>query len=51
MPKNKIAQTFEIEQEQSEWLGQIAENYGLADQAKAMRVLLDFAVFRTGTTI
>ena len=44
MPKNKIAQTFEIEQEQSEWLGEMAKDYGLADQAKALRVLLDFAV-------
>ena len=44
MPMNKVAQTFEIEQEQVEWLGQVAEEYGLADQAKAMRVLLDFAI-------
>ena len=44
MPMNKVAQTFEIEQEQVEWLGEVAEEYGLADQAKAMRVLLDFAI-------
>ncbi len=44
MPMNKIDQTFEIEQEQLDWLGEIAENYGLADEAKALRVLLDFAI-------
>ena len=44
MPMNKIDQTFEIEQEQFEWLGEIAENYGLTDEAKALRVLLDFAI-------
>ena len=44
MPSNKIDQTFEIEQKQFDWLGKIAEDYGLADEAKALRVLLDFAV-------
>ena len=44
MPMNKIDQTFEIEQEQLDWLGEIAENYGLADEAKALRVLLDYAI-------
>ncbi len=44
MPSNKIAQTFEIEREQFDWLGEIAEDYGLADEAKALRVLLDFAI-------
>ncbi len=44
MPMNKIDQTFEIEQEQLDWLGEIATNYGLADEAKALRVLLDFAI-------
>jgi hypothetical protein len=44
MPSNKIDQTFEIEQQQFDWLGKIAEDYGLADEAKALRVLLDFAV-------
>jgi len=41
---NKTDQTFEIEQEQLDWLGEIAENYGLADEDKALRVLLDFAI-------
>ena len=44
MPMNKVSETFLIEQEQSDWLGQMAEDYGLTDQAKALRVLLDFAI-------
>ena len=44
MPMNKIDQTFEIEQEQLDWLGEIATSYGLSDEAKALRVLLDFAI-------
>ena len=44
MPSDKIEQTFEIETEQSEWLGEIAGEYGLADEDKALRVLLDFAI-------
>ena len=44
MASNKVAQTFEIEQGQSDWLGEIAKEYGLMDEAKAMRVLLDFAI-------
>ena len=44
MPSDKIDQTFEIEQEQFDWLGEVAESYGLADEAKALRVLLDFAI-------
>ena len=44
MPSNKIDQTLEIEQQQFEWLGKIAEDYGFADEDKALRVLLDFAM-------
>ncbi len=44
MPMNKVDQTFEIEQEQFDWLGETAEKYGLTDEAKALRVLLDFAI-------
>ena len=44
MPSDKIEQTFEIESEQSEWLGEVAGEYGLADEDKALRVLLDFAI-------
>ena len=44
MPMNKVSQAFEIEQEQLDWLGQMAEQYGLPDEAKSLRVLLDFAI-------
>ena len=44
MAMNKVDQSFEIEQEQLEWLGEVAKNYKLADEAKALRVLLDFAI-------
>ena len=44
MPSDKIDQTFEIEQEQFDWLGKVAEDYELEDASKAMRVLLDFAI-------
>ncbi len=44
MPMNKVAQNFEIEQAQLDWLGEMAKGYGLADESKAMRVLLDFAI-------
>ena len=44
MPSDKIAQTVEIERAQSDWLGEIAKDYRLPDNAKALRVLLDFAI-------
>ena len=44
MPSDKTDQTFEIERAQFEWLGEVAESYGLADEDKALRVLLDFAI-------
>ncbi len=44
MPKDKVAQTLEIERVQLEWLGGVAAEYGLADESKALRVLLDFAI-------
>ena len=44
MPSDKVERGFEIEKEQLTWLGQVAKDYGLADEAKAMRVLLDFAI-------
>ena len=44
MASDKVEQTFEIESEQSQWLGEVAGEYGLADEDKALRVLLDFAM-------
>ncbi len=44
MASDKVAHTFDIESEQRDWLGEIAEEYGFADEDKALRVLLDFAI-------
>ncbi len=44
MQSDKVSQEFEIEREQLEWLGEIAKAYGLDDEDKALRVLLDFAI-------
>ena len=44
MPSDKISQTVEIERAQRDWLGEVAKDYGLADESKALRVLLDFAI-------
>ena len=44
MASDKVEQTFEIESEQSQWLAEVASEYGLADEDKALRVLLDFAM-------
>ena len=44
MASDKVEQTFEIESEQSQWLAEVAGEYGLADEDKALRVLLDFAM-------
>ena len=44
MASDKIEQAFEIESTHLEWLEGIADEYGLMDASKALRVLLDFAV-------
>ena len=44
MPSDEVNHTFEIESEQRDWLGEIAEEYGFADEDKALRVLLDYAI-------
>ena len=44
MPSDEVTHTFEIESEQRDWLGEIAEEYGFADEDKALRVLLDYAI-------
>ena len=44
MPSDKVTHGFEIEREQLAWLEQVARDYKLADEAKAIRVLLDFAI-------
>ena len=40
----KIEHTFEIVKEQREWLDSITEEYGLTDESKALRILLDYAI-------
>ena len=37
MPSDEVNHTFEIESEQRDWLGEIAEEYGFADEDKALR--------------
>ena len=40
----KIEHTFEIAKELREWLDSITEEYGLTDESKALRILLDYAI-------
>ena len=45
MPRKNIIQiTLEVEGDQVEYLNKIAERYDLADESKALRVLLDYAI-------
>lgn len=44
MSGDKIEHTFEIANEQREWLDLVTEEYGLPDESKALRILLDYAI-------
>ena len=45
MPRKNIVQiSVEVEGDQAEYLKKMAEEYGLADESKALRVLLDYAI-------
>ena len=44
MSKNKVVATVEIESDQLEWLAQVVRDYRLADQSKALRIVLDHAM-------
>ena len=44
MQKSKIVEPLEIEADQLEWLKDMANEYGLPDAAKALRVVLDHAM-------
>ena len=44
MPRNKLSVEYEIESDQQEWLEEMATKWGLTNEAKALRVLLDFAM-------
>ena len=40
----KVSISIEVEAEQADWLTENAVEYGLTDQSKALRVLLDYAI-------
>jgi|GEM_PF-696674 hypothetical protein len=45
MPRKNIIQiSVEVEEDQAAYLKTMTEEYGLADESKALRVLLDFAI-------
>ena len=43
MPKDKVTATLELERDHLEWLNTIVDQYDLADESKAARVLFDYA--------
>ena len=44
MSKNKIEITIEIEDDQADWISDNMGEYDLADESKAFRILLDYAM-------
>ena len=45
MPRKNITQiSVEVEGDHADYLKKMAEEYDLADESKALRVLLDFAI-------
>ena len=44
MAKNKTEISFEIEEDHVEWLAVNTTEFGLDDESKAIRVLIDFAM-------
>lgn len=42
--KNKIELTLKLESDQLDWLSNIIQDYDLPNEAKAIRVLLDYAI-------
>ncbi len=45
MQKHKIVEKLELESDQLAWLAEMAGQYGLPDASKALRVVLDHAMF------
>ncbi|MEM7393096.1 MAG: hypothetical protein AAF492_12195 [Verrucomicrobiota bacterium] len=41
---SKVNVSYEVEEDQQEWLEEMATQYKLPDASKALRVVLDFAV-------
>lgn len=44
MAKDKVTVDLEIERDHAEWLKENAERFGLEDESKALRVLMDYAI-------
>jgi hypothetical protein len=44
MGGTKVEHAFEINPDQLAWLQEMVESYALADEAKALRILLDYAM-------
>ena len=44
MSEGKITVSFEIESDQADWINEQVEQFGLPDESKAMRILLDYAL-------
>tara|TARA_Y100001934_G_C12042501_1_gene626752 strand:+ start:498 stop:692 length:195 start_codon:yes stop_codon:yes gene_type:complete len=44
MSKNKIEITIEIEDDQADWISDNMGEYDLADESKAFRILLNYAM-------
>ena len=44
MAKDKIDVTFKLEREHLEWLHTVVDQYDLADESKAARVLFDYTI-------
>ena len=44
MSKNKIEITIEIEADQADWISDNMGEYDLADESKAFRILLNYAM-------
>ena len=43
----KEAHTYELNDDHAEWLKEMAEHYGLDDEGKALRIVLDYVMQET----
>ena len=51
MSQGKITVSFEIESDQADWINEQVEQFGLPDESKAMRILLDYALEESDTEL
>ena len=42
--KDKVELTLSLESDHLDWLSEIIQDYDLADESKAIRILLDYAI-------